>query len=376
MPESSSYGPAVSPRLASIDVLRGATIIAMILVNAQYSPEDSYPQLVHPAWDGWTFADTIAPCFLFVVGVSLTFSTESRLARGEDRRSLLGHAGRRSALLFICGVVIDYLRVPSRGFPFVGLQPHLQLTGVLQMIAICYLLAFLIYLWTGIRGAIVGIVTLNLLSLGLLYFYPVPGCGAGSLAVGCNFPGYLNEVVVGGFRWNSTAFDPDGVGVILPGTTSVLFGVLAAEFLRSEPRPRQRGIRLLGGGTVLIVLGELLSIWVPINKQLWTTSYAVFMAGVGAMGWACSTWLVDGRPLPGWAKPLQIFGLNAIAAYLISRLIANIPRVHVMGKSLYDDVLLRVASPPNASLLFAIVVVAAVYLVVWLMDRRGWYLKL
>jgi predicted acyltransferase len=367
--------PAASPRLASIDVFRGATIVAMILVNAQFSSQDSYPQLAHAAWHGWTFADTIFPCFLFLVGVSLTLSNESRRARGEDRRRLLAHALRRSALLFTCGVVIDYLRVPSRGFPFIGLQPHLQLTGVLQMIAICYLLAFLISLRTKARGVIVSIVTLNLLYLGLLYFYPVPGCGAGSLEVSCNFPGYFNDMVVDGFR-NSPAFDPSGVGVILPGTTSVLLGVLAGQPVRRESRPLQRGLLLFGGAIMLIVLGLLLSIWVPINKQLWTTSYAVFMAGLAAAGLACSIWLVDGRPSPGWLRPLQIFGLNAIAAYLISRLIANIPRVHVMGKSIYEDVLLRITSPQNASLLFAVVVLTATYLAVWLMDRRGWHLKL
>src|SRR5215813_10814909 len=114
--------------------------------------------------------------------------------------------------------------------------------------------------------------------------------------------------------------------------------------------------------------GQLLSIWVPINKQLWTTSFAVFMAGLAAMGLAGSVWLVDGRPLPRWFRPLEILGSNAMAAYLISRLAANVPRVHVMGKSLYTDVLARVASPPNASLLFAMVVLVAVYLAVWLMD--------
>lgn len=119
------------------------------------------------------------------------------------------------------------MRVPSHEFPFVGFQSHLQLTGPLQKIAVCYLVAFHIYLWTGLRGVIVGIIGLNLLYLGLLYFYPVPECGPGSLAVSCNFPGYLDEIVIDGFRWNSTAFDPDGVGAILPAITSVLFGVLA-----------------------------------------------------------------------------------------------------------------------------------------------------
>ena len=131
-----------------------------------------------------------------------------------------------------------------------------------------------------------------------------------------------------------------------------------------------------GGGFILITAGELLSMWVPINKQLWTTSFAVFMAGLAATGLAFSIWLVDSHPRHAWFRPLEIFGLNAIAAYLISRLIANIPRVHVMGKSLYGDVLTPLTSPPNASLLFALLVLAAVYLAVWLMDRRSWYLKL
>lgn len=372
---SSALSP-VSPRLKSIDVFRGATIVAMVLVNAQFSHEEGYRQFAHAAWNGWTFADTIFPCFLFIVGVSLTLSTASRVVRGEDRTRLLGHALRRSLLIFGCGVVIDYLRIPSREFPFVGFQATLQLTGALQKIAVCYLVAFHIYLWTGLRGVIIGIIGLNLLYLGLLYFYPVPGCGPGSLAVSCNFPGYLDEIVLDGFRWRSTAFDPDGVGAILPAISSVLFGVLAGQLLLSERRPRPRLLGLLGGGIVLIAAGELLSTWVPINKQLWTTSFAVFMAGLAATGLACSIWLVDGHPLRHWFRPLEIFGLNAMAAYLISRLVQNVPRVHFMGKSLYSDVFARVASQPNASLLFAMVVLAAVYLTVWLMDRRGWYLKL
>jgi predicted acyltransferase len=371
----SALSPA-SSRLKSIDVFRGATIAAMILVNGQFSHADSYRQLAHAAWHGWTFADTIFPGFLFIVGVSITLSTASRRARGEDRARRLAHALRRSLLLFTSGVIIDYLRVPTREFPFVGLQDHLQLSGVLQKIAICYLAAFLIHLWIGVRGVIVGIIGLNVLYTGLLYFYPVPGCGPGSLTETCNFPGYIDEIVLDGFRWNSTAFDPDGVGAILPAITSVLFGVLAGHLLEIEQRPRQRLLWLLGGGIVLIAAGALLSTWVPINKQLWTSSFAVLMAGLAATGLACCIWLVDGRPWQHAFRPLGILGSNAIAAYLISRLVANVPRVHVMGKSLYSDVLARVASPPNASLLFAMLVLAAVYVVVWLMHRRGWHLKL
>lgn len=372
---SSSTSLPTSMRLPSIDVFRGAVIVAMILVNAQYSPEESYRQFVHSAWNGWTFADTIFPCFLFVVGVSLALSNASRADRGEDRTRLLAHAIQRALLIFACGVAIDYLRVPAHEFPFVGFQPHLQLTGALERIAVCYLVAFNIFLWTDLRGVIVGILGFNLLYLGLLYFYPVPGCGAGSLVVSCNFPGFVDDEVLDGFRWNSTAFDPDGVGSILPVITLVLFGVLAGQFVPRKA-PRLRGLfQLLGAGLALIVLGELLSIWVPINKQLWTPSFAFLTAGMATTGLACFIWLVDGRPFRHWFKPLEIFGRNALAAYLISRVVQNVPRVHVMGRSLYTDILVRFASPPAASLLFAMLVLAAVYLAVWVMHRRHWYLK-
>jgi hypothetical protein len=237
-----------TPRLKSVDVFRGATIAAMILVNAQFSPADGHRHRACGVARS-IGCDLLVP---FIVGVSLTLSTASRVARGEDRARLFGHALRRSVLIFGCGVVIDYLRVPSPKFPFIGLQDHLQLTGVLQKIAVCYLAAFIIYHWTGLRGVIFGIIGLNLLYLGLLYFYPVPGCGPGSLDVSCNFPGYLDEIVLDGFRWNSTTFDPDGVGAILPAITSVLFGVLGGQFLRGKQRPPQRLLWLLGGGIVLI----------------------------------------------------------------------------------------------------------------------------
>jgi predicted acyltransferase len=347
----------------------------MILVNAQFSAEDSYRQFTHAEWNGWTFADTIFPCFLFIVGVSLTLSTSSRVARGQSRITLVAHAIFRSLLIFACGVVIDYLRFPSHDFPFVALQPHLQPTGVLQKISLCYLAAFLIFLWTGLRGVVAAIIGLNLLYLTLLYFYPVPGCGPGSLVVTCNFPGYVDAMLLNGFRWNYTAFDPDGLGSILPAITTVLFGVVAGQlFLREKPSPR-RLWQLFGGGLALIAAGQLLSIWVPINKQLWTPSFAIFMAGLATVGLVCAIWLIEGRPPRPYLRPLEIFGSNAIAAYLISRLVAHVPRGHIMGRSLYADVLTHFASPPNASMLFAIVVLIAVYLAIWLMDRRGWHLN-
>jgi len=357
-------------------VFRGAAIVAMILVNAQFSPRDSYHELLHSDWNGWTFADTIFPSFLFIVGVSIPLATAARLARDESRSALLGHALRRTVLLFALGVTIDYLRIPSHTFPFVGVQGHLQLTGVLQKIAICYLAAVAIYLWTGLRGTVVAIAGLNIIYLALLYFYPVPSCGAGLLTVDCNFPGYLDSVVLKQFRWNDTAFDPDGLGAILPAISSVLFGVVAGEIVRHQPDAQRRALQLLEAGLVLVIAGMLLSIWVPINKHIWTTSFAVLMAGLSASAYAGAVWIIDGRAPQAWSKPLDILGRNAIVAYLLSRPLANIPRVHLAGKSLYENVLAPMMYPHIASLAFALLVLLTVYCLVWFADRRRWRLSL
>ena len=175
-------------RLQSLDIFRGLAIASMILVNnSPGAREDAYPALRHALWNGWTFADTIFPSFLWIVGVAMTLSTASRIERGGDRASLLKHAIRRSVLLFCCGLLLDLFYLPVRQFPFFGLADRLQVTGVLQKIAVCYLVAFAIYLWMGWRGAVAGIVVFNLAYLGLMLYYPVPGCGAGLLTTGVQF---------------------------------------------------------------------------------------------------------------------------------------------------------------------------------------------
>ena len=192
---------------------------------------------------------------MFVVGVSIALSLASHLAHGESSQKLIQYALRRSFFIFACGVAIDYLRFPAHHFPYIGFQQHLQFSGALQLIAICYLLAFLIYLWSSWRGVVIGIVLLNLLYLALLYFYPVPGCGQGSLNISCNFPDYLDEVVLGTFEWGLKA---TVVGAIPPATSSVLFGVLAGALLLHGGRQSQQVVYLLIVGAILIAAGQLL----------------------------------------------------------------------------------------------------------------------
>jgi predicted acyltransferase len=366
-------------RLQSLDIFRGLTIASMIVVNnSPGAREDAYPWLRHAVWNGWTFADTIFPAFLWIVGVSMMLSMASRMARGADRTTLLLHAVRRSALLFCCGLFLNQFYFPDRHFPFFGFLAQVQVTGVLQKIAVCYLAAFLIVLLWNWRGAIAGIVGLNLAYLGLMLYYPVPGCGAGGLTAECNFAGYLDRTLFNGHLWvngNPHGQDPDGLGSILPAISTVLFGALAGALLRKKLAPDRLALWIFGMGAGFIVCGGAISAWViPVNKPLWSTSYAFLMAGLSSATFGLCYWLADMKGWGGWLKPLEIYGMNAVAAYMISSEAANLPKIHWFGVSVYD-VCLRVASNPNASLLFALVYTAGVYVPVWWMYRRGWFLK-
>lgn len=362
-----------STRLRSLDAFRGIAIAAMIIVNGPTSPEHAYTALLHAAWNGWTLADTVFPAFLFMVGVSVRLSMAQRLGRGMPRAALVGHALKRTVLLFGSGLFIDNLVFPHRQFPYFTFLDHLVIPGVLQKIAVCYLAALLIYVWAGWRGALMAIVGLSVFYLGLLYLYPVPGCGAGVLTPECSFPGFLTRLVLDGYT-SGAPYEPDGLGVWMPAVTSVLFGILAGEMLQMESRYRARIMLLIAYGVGLIVVGTLLSSYVPINKPLWTPSYATLMAGIAATTLAAMYWLVDVRHATRLLAPFEIMGMNATAAYLASRPVDHALRVHFAGHSI-PDILLRSASPEVASFLFGIVVVFAVFAGTLVMYRRQLFLK-
>lgn len=363
-------------RLRSVDVLRGAAVAGMVLVNSQYSRFAAYPQLAHAEWTGWTFADVVFPTFLFIVGVSVALSMASRLEKGATHAELLRHALARSALLFLLGVLADFVVIPHHGFPYVGFHDHLQLTGVLQKIALCYLVSFAVALRAGTRGLVAAIVGFNAVYIALLLFLPVPGCGRGVLTEACNFPGWLDRTVIGRFTWDDPRQDPDGLGAILPAISTMLLGVLAGRHLRAEHEPRRRVLALLSGGLILVAVAAVLQRWIPVSKPMWTTSYVALMSGLAAITLAILVWLVDLREPGRWVWPLEVLGLNALVAYLLSGPITNALRVHVFGISLHDRILIRNLSGPNASLVFALASLAGVYGVTWFLSRRGWYLKL
>src|SRR6516164_2063518 len=134
------------PRLVSLDAFRGATIALMVLVNNAGSGRDAYHQLEHAEWYGWTITDTVFPSFVWIVGVAITLSLGKRLAAGIPKSRLMAQVARRAAVLFVFGLLVY-------AFPHFDLGSQ-RILGVLQRIAICFLVASILFLFTTIRGQI------------------------------------------------------------------------------------------------------------------------------------------------------------------------------------------------------------------------------
>jgi predicted acyltransferase len=375
-------------RLISLDAFRGATIAAMILVNNPGSYVEVYDFLEHSAWHGWTFADGIYPAFLWMVGVALVLSTAKRIERGEPRTQMITHVLKRSVIIFALGLFLA-------GFPFgLFLDPYfsfasLRIPGVLQRIALCYLLASIIFFTTGVRGQVVAILALLIGYWLLLKLVRVPGYGAGVLEPAGNLCWYVDFMVLKGHTYTQSianGFDPEGIVSTLGALATMLFGVLAGHGLRASYSPTVKTLGMLAAGIALILIGLVMDMWLPINKNLWTSSFAVFMAGISTASFVLCYWVVDVKGYQRWATPFSIFGTNALAIYVLAILVEKLlylfgwtepggSRLEVreyLSQTLFESW----AGTLNGSLLYSIAFVLVMYLVAWAMWKKRIYIKL
>jgi predicted acyltransferase len=373
---SASRAGAGPGRLLSLDVFRGLTIAAMILVNSPGSPA-VYRQLEHADWNGWTFADLVFPFFLWIIGVAITISMAGRLERGAGRRALLLHVARRSAILFVLGLFIN-------AFPRFDLH-SLRIPGTLQRIAVCYFCAALIHLWTGLRGRVIAIVGLLAGYWCLMTMVPVPGYGPGVLDKHGNLAQYVDQIFFAGRMYRGQFWDPEGIVSTIPAIATTLLGTLAGLLLQATKRPFEKAALLLAAGNALLYLGLVMNHWLPINKNLWTSTFAVFMAGMAAVIFGVCYWILDVRLIRGWAKPFAIFGRNALAIYALSEMLSRLlDTVQVtdagmrvpLQQFLFQHLFAGRASAPAASLLYAASMVVLLWLVAWVMYRRKYFVKL
>jgi predicted acyltransferase len=363
-----SFSVEAPARLLSLDAFRGAVMLLMVLVNNAGGPL-SYAPLEHSAWHGWTLTDTVFPSFLWIAGVAITLSLGKQLEAGVAPGQLLPKILRRSVLLYVLGLAVY-------AFPAFSLQ-HQRLLGVLQRIAICYLIASIIFLYTGIRAQIACIIGLFAAYWLLMALAPVPGYGAGHLDVERNFAHYVDRIVLGAHNYAETkTWDPEGIVSTLPAIGSALLGIMAGHVLRLKRTLSERRRILTIIGALLIALGLAWNIWLPINKKLWTDSFATFMAGLDFAVLALFIWIVDERGHKDLVRPLRITGMNAITIYLASEFFAEFLDATSLHRYVYGHWFAPLASPMNASLLWAITFTFLMFSLGYFMYKRSWFVRL
>ena len=300
-----------SERLRALDVFRGVTIAGMLVVNTPGSWDRVYPQLLHASWNGWTYTDTIFPFFLFIVGVSMTFSFSRRLAAGVGRRNLLLHTLRRASVIFLLGLGLNSLSF------LLFHREHVRIPGVLQRIGLCFFFAAVVYLLFGSKGLLPAAAVLLVGYWALMTLVPVPGYGRGRLDAEGNLAAYVDRMILGRHIWkHDPGWDPEGLLSTLPAIATTLLGVLAGEMLRSGQALEKKIQKLIGAGWLAAAAGLLWNAVFPINKNLWTSSYALFMSGLAAACLAVCVYGVDIQRWTAWFVPFLWLGRNAIALFV------------------------------------------------------------
>jgi predicted acyltransferase len=386
-------------RLLSLDILRGVTIAFMIMVNNN-GGDGAWAQMHHAEWNGMTATDLVFPTFLFVIGVSIVFSVHARLARGESRGHLAWHAVRRAAILILFGIIVN-------SFPYFHLV-HMRFYGVLQRLAICYVIVELFYLFDRRVWTKVALLAAVLVGYwGLVSLVPVPGAGMPGkdfpiLDKDRNIVNWVDQQLMPGHLYedwdssNAARFhnvrDPEGLLSNIPAIGTALLGLLTGLWLRGPKSVKQKGAGLAAGAAICLASGFFWSIWFPLNKKMWTSSYALAAAGFSLLAFTLIYWAVEVR---GWGKagvgkalawPWMVFGSNAIAAYMISELMDGcIDLTHLkfnyLGRPvdpIYFWNLKLAAWIPNpgwAAFAFSVSYALLCFIPVWLLYRNKIFLK-
>jgi predicted acyltransferase len=344
----------------------------MIVVDDPGTWSAVYPPLLHAEWNGWTYTDTIFPFFLFLAGASLVLSLSRRAAAGRSRDALLQGLVRRAATLVGLGLALNLA-----AFLALGLD-RFRIPGVLQRIGVCVFAAGAVWLLGGARGTRLSARVTGAAAVLLLLAYAV--LMRGGLEPSDNLAARVDRAVLGAHMWKP-GFDPEGILSTIPAIATTLLGVLAGARL-TEPASRARKIRdLAAGGAVAAAAGLLWGRSFPINKNLWTSSYALLTAGLAALALAVCMALEPWRVWRRATAPLRWLGRNAIAAFTLSMLGAiGLLAVKVNGRSLWRTIHLavfdRFADPRLGSLLFALAYLAVWIAVCGVLFRKRIFLKI
>ncbi len=357
-------------RLVSLDALRGfdmlwitgGTAILLGLGKVLQRPwfDKFLEQFDHVPWRGLHFFDLIWPLFMFIMGAAIPLSVAKRRAKGATDRSLLLHAVRRALIMFCLGTITQ------GNLLLFDLSKFRPCYSVLHGLAAGYLLATIVVLKVKEKWHPATIGAFLLVYWAMIMLIPVPGVGAGVLTPQGNVATYVDKLVLGRFHYGENTWFLSYLGF----GASVLLGVLAGQILMADRTARSKIYRLLGAGAVSLVVGLLWSLWFPVIKLLWTSSYVLIGGGVSFLVLALFYWIVDVRGYRKWAFGFIVIGMNSIAVYFATE-VFDFTRI---GNVFVGNLLPRLGRWD--SLVEASAAFASVWLILYWMYRKKEFIKI
>jgi predicted acyltransferase len=360
-------------RLLSLDILRGITIAFMIIVNEPGIHTAVFPPLLHAEWNGITPTDFVYPSFIFIIGVSIVLAYSQKIALGEPRRKMVARIVRRSILLFVIGVLLSVAPL----FDF----NNVRIPGVLQRIAIVFFCCSMLFIYTPRKFQWrLGVFILIVYWL-VMRFVPVPGYRYPVLEPGKNLAAWLDALVIPGRMWQGT-WDPEGILSTFPAIVTGLAGMMAGHLLIGNQSREQKIIWLFTAGFISFGLGNIWDWFFPLNKNLWTSSFVLYTAGLTSMALACLYFLVDVKGHKRWAKFAIIFGSNAITAYIVADIFSDLLFLNWHGEgssanaAIIAEALKTGIAPRVISLLWAVCFCALCFVPIYFLYRRKIFIKI
>lgn len=360
-------------RYLAVDVMRGITLIAMIIVNDPGSWEHVFPPLLHAEWNGLTPTDYVYPFFLFIVGVSIALAYQPKLDNGEAKKGMVSKIFIRALKIFALGIFLWLF--PSFDFT------DIRWAGVLQRIALVFLGSALLFLYTDhkfhLRFAAVALVGYWI----LMAYVPVPGIGFPDLGgPEKNWAHYIDKMLLPGRMWQKT-WDPEGILSTLPAIVTGVFGLIAGHIILHQQEIKQKLLSLFYMGFILIALGDLWQWFFPINKNIWSSSYTCLMGGFATLFLASLIYLIDFKGNTKWIFPARVFGTNAITAYVLSGVLTVIFYNDALITNGLNGQFMALASSVGialqlSSFLYALIYVGIIYVPLYFLFKNKVFIKL
>lgn len=361
-------------RIMSIDALRGFTMFWIIgggIVFRNLGQIFNHPvtafmgrQLKHVKWLGFHFQDLIMPLFIFVMGAVVPFSIFKRLEQGQSRRRIHLHIVKRTAVLYLLGVLIG-----SGGLHFNW--PEMDWVGVLHRIGVCYFFAALLVMHTKWQTQAIVTAAILLLYWAALTLVPVPGHGAGVITPAGCLPAYIDQQLLPG-KISEDFYgygDSNGILPTLVSVSTALLGVLTGHWLRSNRPGNHKVAGLALAGLISLSIGYAWGQVFPIIRLLWTSSMVLFTAGLSLLLLTLFYWLIDVRGYKKWAFFFIVIGANPITIYVLQSIVefTAIAELFVIGIIQYVE--------PLKQLILPLAALTVKWLFLWFLYRRKIFLR-